>query len=233
MLGRVKHKLKMSPVWLLPTVGSMWMIAPAVAWAQTTAQSAIHKEYVDVKGYVTDEYNNPIAGATITTSTGKQYETNTDGYFEFKTPLGDKINVSFITMISQEVIVTNNKTLRIKLQSYDINIGEVVVTGYGQTTTRRTTGSVSVVDGKSLQDQPLFGVDKLLQGKVAGLNIKSVSGRPGQAAEVRIRGTNTITGNAEPLWVVDGVPLQKDIFTSEGWRFFGYILRWSIWNQPK
>ena len=51
----------------------------------------------------------------------------------------------------------------------------------------------------------------LLQGKVAGMDVKAVSGRPGESAKIRIRGTNTITGNAEPLWVVDGVPLQRDI----------------------
>ena len=51
----------------------------------------------------------------------------------------------------------------------------------------------------------------LMQGKVAGMDVKAVSGRPGESAKIRIRGTNTITGNAEPLWVVDGVPLQKDI----------------------
>ena len=50
-----------------------------------------------------------------------------------------------------------------------------------------------------------------MQGKVAGMDVKAVSGRPGESAKIRIRGTNTITGNAEPLWVVDGVPLQKDI----------------------
>ena len=51
----------------------------------------------------------------------------------------------------------------------------------------------------------------LLQGKIAGVDVKAVSGRPGQTARIRIRGTNTITGNADPLWVVDGVPLQHDL----------------------
>ena len=54
-------------------------------------------------------------------------------------------------------------------------------------------------------------MDKLLQGQIAGVSVQARSGRPGESAKIRIRGTNTITGNAEPLWVVDGVPLQKNI----------------------
>lgn len=167
-----------------------------------------------MKGKVVDEYDNAIPGATITVlGSNQQLVADTEGNFNVTVAKGTKLRVSFVTMVPVEVTVASEKTLKVRLQSYDINIGEVVVTGYGQTTTRRTTGSVAVVDGDKLKDQPLFNVDKLLQGKVAGVSIKSVSGRPGESAQVRIRGANTITGNAEPLWVVDGVPLQKDIPT--------------------
>lgn len=207
MLRKFKYKFLIPNFWLLPALGASLTLTPTGIYAQSANQQ------LKVSGYVTDEYNNPIGGATITLGNGKQVMTNSDGYFEAATVKGDKFKVSFITMITQEFVAQNDKPFRIRLQSYDINVGEVVVTGYNQTTTRRTTGSVAVVDGELLKDQPLFSVDKLLQGKVAGLSVKSLSGRPGESAQIRIRGTNTITGNAEPLWVVDGVPLQKDIPT--------------------
>lgn len=70
-----------------------------------------------------------------------------------------------------------------------------------------------MIEGKDLKTSPLEGVDKLLQGKLAGVSVQSVSGRPGEAVKIRIRGTSTITGNAEPLWVIDGVPMQKEVPT--------------------
>ena len=207
MLRKFRYKFLIPNFWLLPAMGASFSLVPIGIHAQTNTQQ------VKVSGYVTDEFSNPVGGATITHADGKQVMTNSDGYFELLSSKGSKIIISFITMIPQEIVVVNDKVLRIRLQTVDINVGEVVVTGYNQTTTRRTTGSVAVVDGELLKDQPLFNVDKLLQGKVAGLSVKSLSGRPGESAEIRIRGTNTITGNAEPLWVVDGVPLQKDIPT--------------------
>ncbi len=207
MLRKFKYKFLIPNLWLLPALGGTLTVTPLGIYAQSSNQQ------LNVSGYVTDEFNNAIGGATITLANGKQVMTNNEGYFEIKAAKGEKFKVSFITMIPQELTVQNEKPIRIRLLAYDINVGEVVVTGYNTTTTRRTTGSVAVVDGELLKDQPLFNVDKLLQGKVAGVIIKSLSGRPGESAEIRIRGTNTITGNAEPLWVVDGVPLQKDIPT--------------------
>lgn len=191
--------------------GSVAQIGTGITYAQENS-AVVQKQHITVKGKVVDEYDNAIPGATITVlGSNQQFVADTEGNFNVTVAKGTKLRVSFVTMVPVEVTVTSEKTLKVRLQSYDINIGEVVVTGYGQTTTRRTTGSVAVVDGDKLKDQPLFNVDKLLQGKVAGVSIKSVSGRPGESAQVRIRGANTITGNAEPLWVVDGVPLQKDI----------------------
>lgn len=183
---------------------------PLSNYAQNTLSTS--EEKIKASGRVTDEYSNPLQGATVTiVGTDKSISTGANGEFSIMIDKGQVLRFSFITMIPQDIRIQSEKRIHIQLASYDISIGEVVVTGYNQTTTRRTTGSVAVVDGSKLKDQPLLSTDKLLQGKVAGLQINSVSGRPGESAQVRIRGTNTITGNAEPLWVVDGVPLQKDV----------------------
>ena len=91
-------------------------------------------------------------------------------------------------------------------------LDEVIVsTGYTQTTQKRTTGSVAVVGREVFENKVPTSIDQLLQGQVAGVSIVAKSGRPGESAKIRIRGTNTLTGDAEPLWVVDGVPLQRNI----------------------
>ena len=87
----------------------------------------------------------------------------------------------------------------------------IVSTGYTQTTQKRTTGSVAVVGREVFENKVPTSIDQLLQGQVAGVSIVAKSGRPGESAKIRIRGTNTLTGDAEPLWVVDGVPLQRNI----------------------
>ena len=85
---------------------------------------------------------------------------------------------------------------------------EVVVTGYAQTTTKRVTGSVAVIGSETFHASPLSGVDAIMAGEVAGVSIKATSGAPGTQSKIRIRGTNNLSGNSDPLWVVDGVPLQ-------------------------
>ena len=91
-------------------------------------------------------------------------------------------------------------------------LDEVIVsTGYTQTTQKRTTGSVAVVGREVFENKVPTSIDQLLQGQVAGVSIVAKSGRPGESAKIRIRGTNTLTGDAEPLWVIDGVPLQRNI----------------------
>lgn len=179
-----------------------------------TSLFAQESESITVSGIVIDEHGNELPGATITVVNGSQtVAADMEGRFSIQVKKGQEIRISFVTMIPETVKIENNKTLKVVLKSYDISLGEVVITGYNQTTTRRITGSVAVVGKEELQGKPLQNIDQLLQGKVAGMSISAKSGRPGESAQVRIRGTNTITGNAEPLWVVDGVPLQKDIPT--------------------
>lgn len=197
-------------------VGYLWtvlILLSAIYVAKAQEERGTGQEEITVTGKVTDEYSNPLQGATVKVvgDEDRSVSTGEGGAFTVSVKKGTALTFSFVTMIPQTVTVKSERSLHIQLEAYDVSIGEVVITGYSQTTTRRTTGSVAVVDGAELKDRPLLSTDKLLQGKVAGLQIKSLSGRPGEAAEVRIRGTNTITGNAEPLWVVDGIPLQKDI----------------------
>ena len=100
----------------------------------------------------------------------------------------------------------------IMLKDNTKELGQVVVTGYGKTTKDRVTGSVGIVTAKDLKGSPTANIDQLLQGKLAGVSVQAVSGRPGESSTIRIRGTRSLTKeSADPLWVIDGVPLQRNI----------------------
>jgi TonB-linked SusC/RagA family outer membrane protein len=90
-----------------------------------------------------------------------------------------------------------------------VNMDEVVVIGYGRATREASTGSVSVVKQDQLRDVPELSFDKMLSGKVAGVQITSTSGQPGAASQVRIRGTSSLNAGNEPLYVVDGIPVMQ------------------------
>lgn len=161
---------------------------------------------------VVDENGEPLPGATVKAS-DKQLGVVSDinGHVSLWAAKGARLTISYIGMKTRELKV--NKPLRgdVVLESEATTIDQVVVTGYSQTDIRKSTGSVGILTEKELKDKPLANVDMLMQGKLAGVNVQAVSGRPGESAKIRIRGTASITGNNEPLWVVDGVPLQKNI----------------------
>ncbi len=176
------------------------------------AQPPQGNQNITVEVTVVDNTGCPLAGATAQII-GKNQGVSADvnGKISLQVKKGSTIEFRYLGMVTKRIIVDKPLSGNITLEDDVTMLDQVVITGYQRTTKRRTTGSVSTIDSKELKGKPTENLDLLIQGKVAGVNIQSVSGRPGQTAKVRIRGTNTITGNADPLWVVDGVPLQRDI----------------------
>ena len=182
------------------------LLAPVCAYPQSAGEGTIK-----VSGIVTDQNDEPLVGATVKVKDGKQgVTTDINGHYSISVKRGATLEFTYIGQQTKEEKVKGN-TLNVKLESSELEVEQVVVTGYTQTDIRKSTGSVSIVSGKELNDSPLKNVDMLLQGKMAGVSVTATSGRPGESAQVRVRGTSSITGNNEPLWVVDGVPIQKSI----------------------
>ncbi|WP_065219950.1 MULTISPECIES: SusC/RagA family TonB-linked outer membrane protein [Butyricimonas] len=181
--------------------------------ADRPAQDEVKK--VTLKGIVMTTDSVPIAGVTVLLrGTYMGVITNIKGEFEMTIPEQKEIVllVSFVGMETQEVKISDvKKTIKVIMKDKIDQLDEVVVTGYGQTTKRRATGSVGVLTQEAFANKPVPNVDMLLQGQLAGVSVQAVSGRPGESAKIRIRGTNTISGDAEPLWVIDGVPIQQDV----------------------
>lgn len=166
-----------------------------------------------IHGVVVDDTGLPLPGVVVGISNKPiGVYTDIDGKFNLEiTPDVKMLEFLFVGMKTIKMpIPKDDKLINIVMQMEAGELNDVIVTGYTKTTRRKITGSVAVVSKETFKNKAIPTVDRLLQGQVAGVTTKS-SGRPGQAAKIRIRGTNTITGNAEPLWVIDGVAMQKDI----------------------
>ncbi len=136
-----------------------------------------------------------------------------DGSFRLEVPKGiSKVEISALGMQSVVYDLENSavKDALIILEYESTMLDQVVVTGYAQTTVKRITGSVGILNSDSFKDKPLASVSSLMQGEVAGVQVQAVSGQPGTQSRIRIRGTNNLSGSSNPLWVVDGVPLQNE-----------------------
>lgn len=166
-------------------------------------------DMVEISGRVTDERGDPIPGATVIiegTSTGTA--TDIDGNFSLDAAEGAVLLISFIGYQAQRVTVSNQTSLAIVLQEDLSSLDEVVVVGYGQQERRDITGAVSSLKASDFEGEAISNISQGMQGKIAGVNITSASGAPGGNMIVRIRGNNSVLGSNDPLYVIDGFPIQ-------------------------
>jgi len=142
---------------------------------------------------------------------GTAVATSTDsvGKFSIKIPTAGVLEFSSIGYKTQEVSVTNSTTLNITLLEDASTLGEVVVVGYGTTRKQDLTGSVAVIGVKDFQKGSITTPEQMLSGKVAGVSITSNSGQPGSGSTIRIRGGSSLNASNDPLFVIDGVPLES------------------------
>lgn len=164
-----------------------------------------------LKGRVTDENDQSLPGVNVLIKgTTQGTVTDASGEYTLDKVAPDAILMfSFIGYISQEVAVASRTTVDIKLLPDIQSLQEVVVVGYGTSTVKELTGSVSVVNGNDLTKLNPVRMDQALQGQAAGVQITTASGSPGGALNIRIRGLST-NGNNNPLVLVDGVIYSTD-----------------------
>jgi TonB-linked SusC/RagA family outer membrane protein len=164
-----------------------------------------------LKGRVTDENDQALPGVNVLIKgTSQGTVTDANGEYSLNSVAPDAILVlSFIGYTPQEVALGGRTTVDIKLVPDTQTLEEVVVIGYGTTTVKELTGSVSVVNGEQLTALNPVRIDQALQGQAAGVQISSASGSPGGALDIRIRGLST-NGDNNPLILVDGVPYSSD-----------------------
>ena len=167
---------------------------------------------VVIKGVVKDKSGEPLPGVTIIEKgTTVGVATGIDGKFTFNTTKHDNIVLvfSFVGMKTKEVKWVGQKELDIILEEDALEMEEVVVTGYQSINRRDMVGSYSTVKASDIMMPAYSSIDQMLQGQVAGMMMINTSSRIGASPKIKIRGTSTILGNQDPLWVVDGI-IQED-----------------------
>lgn len=163
-----------------------------------------------ITGTVTDDTNQPLPGVSIRiegTNTGTI--TDFDGNYSLNVPLGNVVlQFSFIGFKDQNVNVANQTTVNVQLLLSSIGIDEVVAVGYGTAKKSDLSGASVSLNADKLKGGGIVNLDQALKGRAAGVTAVSTSGQPGGAVSVRIRGQGTINAGAEPLYVIDGVPIS-------------------------
>jgi TonB-linked SusC/RagA family outer membrane protein len=165
-----------------------------------------------VSGVVNDNMGAPLPGATVQVKGSESIGsiTDFDGKFTIVIRNGEtKIIVSYVGFVSQEINIEGQNNISVSLEQDISELEEVVVIGYGTVLKKDLTGSVSSVKVSETISRQSTTVDQLLQGRAAGVQVTQNAANPGSGISVRIRGTSSLRGNNEPLYVVDGIIISS------------------------
>ncbi len=185
--------------------------------------SGLEAQVRTISGKVTGSDGEALIGATILAENNASRGTVTDfdGTYTIQAATGETLVVSYTGYLTKEIQVGTSNTLDFTLEISSEVLDEVVVVGYGTQKKTDLTGAVSSVSGDDLRSSVTTNIDQALQGRVAGVQVTQNSGQPGGAASIRIRGSNSITGSSEPLYVIDGIPFQGDGASVAGFDWAG------------
>ncbi len=173
--------------------------------------SGIHAQSQTMKGQVLDDSTGQgLQNVTITIA-GDDKGTHTDnaGNFMLTVPQGalnGKFIISSVGYTSQTVSIRDGLTIRLIKESKVLD--DVIVIGYGTQKKKNVTGAVSSFDARKLEERPVQRIDQALVGQLAGVTVKQTTGVPGKALSIQVRGSGSISGGNEPLYVIDGFPLS-------------------------
>ncbi len=187
-----------------------------------------------ITGTVTDDTGSPLPGASVVVKgTTHGVITDVNGKYNLSVPANARLVVSFVGMTNSEVAVGTNKTINVQLKTSTVGVEEVVVTAMGITRAKKSLAySVSEVKNEDLVKGGNNNLMKSLDGKISGVNITSMSSDPTSSVLVNIRGTTAmpsasdanVSVKGQPLYVIDGIPVGTQTFTSQNGVDFGNIL---------
>ncbi len=177
--------------------------------ASTTSElSAIEELQSTVTGTINDENGIPLAGASVVvkgTTTG--VAADFDGNYSINAPSDATLVFSYVGYAPQEAQVNGRSTISINLQPDANALDEVVLVGYGTQKKGEVTGAIETITAEQLSIVQVASTIDAIKGQIAGVDVQSTGGRPGQNPTVRIRGRRSISASNDPLYVVDGIPL--------------------------
>ena len=164
---------------------------------------------VKITGVVTDVNRETLPGVSVSikgTTTGSI--SDIDGAYTIQAKKGDVLEFYLVGMVRQSVTVGNQTVINIQLVADAINLDEVVTIGYGISKKSDLTGAVASIKSEDLTNSKIGTVTSALQGLAAGVQVSTGSVKPGGDATVVVRGVGSLRAGSEPLYVVDGIPVQ-------------------------
>nr|WP_306448338.1 SusC/RagA family TonB-linked outer membrane protein [Odoribacter splanchnicus] len=188
-----------------------------------------------LKGIVRDSGGQPLPGVSVLLKgTALGVATDTEGRFSISIPAEEKLPellFSFIGMKTESFQVKDPaKEIRLVMHENSETLNEVIVTGMETVKKEYMTGSAAVITAKDLRMQGITSIDRILEGMVAGLNSTTISGAPGSRSKITIRGENNLSGNTEPLWIVDGLPMMSGVPQDNSGDYAGTIMQDGVGN---
>ena len=170
-----------------------------------------------ISGNVSDE-SGPLPGVSVIikgTTTGT--ETDFDGNYSMSANVGDVLQYSFIGMVTTEKTVGTANTINVEMVAEAESLTEVIVTGFGRKVEKRSsTYAVQSLEGDDLTVAREANISNALAGRIAGVQVTASSGSVGASSRVILRGASSITGNNQPLYVIDGVPIDNTNYGNAG-----------------
>ncbi|MCE1155746.1 MAG: SusC/RagA family TonB-linked outer membrane protein, partial [Bacteroidales bacterium] len=169
---------------------------------------AFAQQSISVSGVVTDAADgSPLIGVSVTVKgTNRGTITDIQGRYRLETRQGAVLVYTYVGMKKQEITV-RNQVINVQLEAEALMLDEVVTIGYGTARKSDLSGASVTVGENVLKSSVIANLDQALQGRVAGVTAVTTSGQPGSAVSIRVRGQGTINASAEPLYVIDGVPV--------------------------
>jgi len=165
-----------------------------------------------ITGTVTDNFDGSTIPGVAIMAKGTDHGTVTDIDGNYILTINETVKLlqfSFMGMQTEEIEISTSLLINVQMESDNIGLDEVVVIGYGSVKKSDLTGSVAMVNMDDLAEAPASSFDKKLQGRVAGVQVTALSGQPGGATSMKIRGANSIMSGTEPLYVIDGVLMES------------------------
>lgn len=180
------------------------------------AQTSSTPRIKGITGEVLDEDGEPLVGVHVREKGSKNgVITDMDGRFKISTNADKmRLTLSYLGMKDAEVTATNGVPVRVVMITNSVSVGEVVVTGYQVIDKRASTSAITSIKAEDVIRPDAISIDQMLEGQVPDLMYMSNSGESGAAPKIRIRGTSSIIGNREPLWVVDGIVVNDPVAIS-------------------
>jgi len=186
---------------------SIWLFSLYFLFALFQVKAQTEKM---ISGKVTDETGKPVPGATVRVKGGtNSTAAKDDGSFSIPVTNGNEtLVITSVGFDSKEVTLHGDSKISVQLTSAKNSLEDVVVVGYGSSRKRDITGAVATFNPKGIEEKPIARVDQALIGQMPGVQIKQQTGMPGQGFSIQVRGAGSISAGNEPLYVVDGFPLD-------------------------